>query len=218
LGKQAPPVLFGAGATDLLDRAGVAIVGSRDVDTAGSEFAAEVGRRCADAGSIVVSGGARGVDRLALGGALDVDGAGVAVLAESLDRLARGTENRRYVADGQLTLVSPFHPGAGFAVGNAMARNKLVYCLAEYAIVVSSAKESGGTWQGAVENLRQGWVPLFVRDGKDVPEGNRALVGKGAIALEALPDAGNFTEWLSGRVVASTKQQTDVAQLALIAD
>lgn len=60
LGSQVPPVLFGAGSIDLLNREGIAVVGSRDVDEAGSAFAEEVGRRCARAGDVVVSGGGAG--------------------------------------------------------------------------------------------------------------------------------------------------------------
>src|SRR5687767_11288197 len=44
---QAPPVLFGAGPRDTLNHRGIAIVGSRDVDEAGSAFASELGRLCA---------------------------------------------------------------------------------------------------------------------------------------------------------------------------
>ncbi|HEY7032477.1 MAG TPA: DNA-processing protein DprA [Thermomicrobiales bacterium] len=218
LGSQAPPVLFGAGAASLLDREGAAVVGSRDVDAVGAEFAEEVGRRCAGAGVLVVSGGARGVDRLAIGGALAAEGEGVAVLADSLDRLARGAENRRFVADGRLTLVSPFHPGAGFQVGNAMARNKLIYCLADVAVVIASSHKTGGTWHGAIENLRQGWVPLFVRDGETAPDGNRVLIAEGGIALPALPDERDLLVWFRDRAAATPRQEQSAAQLALLTD
>lgn len=217
LGSQAPPVLFGAGEAGLLDREGVAVVGSRDVDAEGSEFAEDVGRRCARAGVLVVSGGARGVDRLAIGGVLAGEGDAVAVLADSLDRLARGAENRRFVADGRLTLVSPFHPGAGFQVGNAMARNKLIYCLADVAVVVASSHKTGGTWHGAMENLRQGWVPLFVRDGETTPDGNRELIGEGGLALSVLPDDCDLVAWFRERAAAQRREPA-VAQLALLPD
>jgi DNA processing protein len=55
--------------------------------------------------------------------------------------------------EGQLVLVSPYDPGAGFNVGNAMQRNKLIYALADAALVVNSDFEKGGTWTGAVEQL-----------------------------------------------------------------
>jgi len=59
LKHQAPAVLFGAGEIQLLQRARVAVVGSRNIDEAGAAFAREVGRKTVAAGMAVVSGGAR---------------------------------------------------------------------------------------------------------------------------------------------------------------
>jgi len=84
-------------------------------------------------------------------------------------------------------LVSPFYPEAGFNVGNAMSRNKYIYSLADAAVVVTSAVGSGGTWSGAIENLRRRWVPLWVRPSADEMSGNTALMRQGARALAALP-------------------------------
>jgi predicted Rossmann fold nucleotide-binding protein DprA/Smf involved in DNA uptake len=69
-----------------------------------------------------------------------------------------------------------------------MGRNKLIYALSSAAVVVSSGFDTGGTWAGAIENLRAGWVPLFVRDDQDVPAGNRELIKQGgrSIKLEDL--------------------------------
>jgi predicted Rossmann fold nucleotide-binding protein DprA/Smf involved in DNA uptake len=50
--------------------------------------------------------------------------------------------------------------------------------------VVSSDYNKGGTWNGATENLKNGWVPLYVRNGSNVPQGNRELIKKGAIPLD----------------------------------
>ncbi|MGH8060004.1 MAG: DNA-processing protein DprA, partial [Candidatus Entotheonellia bacterium] len=90
-------------------------------------------------------------------------------------------ETRQRILEGRLTLVTPFHPRTKFSVRAAMQRNKFIYGLAQYALVVASAQENGGTWAGAIENLKSGWVPLFVRMGTDVPEGNVHLLTKGAL-------------------------------------
>jgi len=82
-------------------------------------------------------------------------------------------------------LVSPYHPAAGFSAGAAMARNKLIYALADVAVVVSSASGTGGTWEGATEAIKAGWVPVLVRDDDSVPDGNRELIRRGAHALPA---------------------------------
>src|ERR1019366_2064299 len=69
LKHQAPTVLFGAGSLQLLSRGGVAVIGSRNIDAAGTAFALAVGRKAAAARLPVISGGARGTDRLAMGAA-----------------------------------------------------------------------------------------------------------------------------------------------------
>lgn len=203
LGPKAPPVVFGAGSQTLLESRAVAIAGSRNVDPAGLEFAQMLGRRCAQGGLAVASGAARGVDLAAMGGALEAGGSAVGVLADSLERATRRREVRDAITDGSLTLVSPFHPAAGFSVGRAMRRNSLIYCLAEAAVVVASGVEEGGTRAGAHENLRASWVPLYVRD--DGSAGNSDLIRRGGLPLpeNALdPDA---PLWLSaGAGVPST--------------
>ncbi len=78
-----------------------------------------------------------------------------------------------------LVLISPFKPDAGFEVDNAMARNKYVYCLADAAVVVHSGT-MGGTWNGALEDLRHNWVPIWVKPTDDPETGNAALVARGA--------------------------------------
>ena len=79
-------------------------------------------------------------------------------------------------------LISPFYPEAPFNAGNAMGRNRYIYTLADQALVIDAALGSGGTWEGALENLKHQWVPLYVRWPGSGP-GNAALVDKGAIAF-----------------------------------
>lgn len=180
LGVDSAPVLFGCGNRSLLDRGGVAVVGSRNASDDDLEFAARLGGEIALQGLTVVSGGARGVDDAALGGALDQEGTGVCVLADSLLRAATSLKYRKGLMSLDVVLVSPFSPEAGFDVGNAMARNKYIYCLADAAVVVSASNEKGGTWNGAVENLRRRWVPLWVKRDNDEGSGNFNLVRQGA--------------------------------------
>jgi predicted Rossmann fold nucleotide-binding protein DprA/Smf involved in DNA uptake len=198
LRHQAPTVLFGAGDIRLMSRGAIAVIGSRNIDEAGTSFAAEVGRRAAAAGSAVVSGGARGTDRLAMGAALEGGGQALGVLADSLEKTVRQPDLRQLLLDGQLALATPYVPSAGFSVGGAMGRNKIIYGLADFAIVVSSDFQTGGTWAGAVEALKAGWCPVFARDGAEVPKGNRELLKLGAAPMAAsdLAAAENLTEWL----------------------
>ena len=175
---DAPPLFYGVGPRSLLDGGGVAVVGSRDADDDALAFAHDVGRVCARERTPVVSGAARGVDITAMLGALESGGNAIGIAAEALERLVRRRELREYLAEGTLVLISPQHPSAGFHAGNAMRRNRLIYCAADVAVVVASAPERGGTRAGAVEALDARWVPVLVR--ADRSPGNEALLRRGA--------------------------------------
>jgi predicted Rossmann fold nucleotide-binding protein DprA/Smf involved in DNA uptake len=183
LGVDAPPVLFGSGDASALERGGIAIVGSRDADDAAVAFTERLAGAAARGGTPVVSGGARGIDVTAMRAAADAGGTVVGVLSEGVERRLREGDTRVAVASGRAVLVSPYHPGAVFSAGAAMGRNKLIYALSDVAVVVSSAVGSGGTWTGAIEAIEAGWVPVLVRDGPGVPDGNRALIDKGGSSL-----------------------------------
>lgn len=183
LREEAPAVLYGCGEVALLSQGGLAVVGSRHVDAPLLTAAAQIGGLVAQAGRVLVSGGAKGIDQAAMAGAADTGGAVVGVLADSLERAAVLRANRDRLMAGRLALVSPFAPAAGFHVGLAMQRNKLIYALADAALVVSSDVGKGGTWAGAVEQLeRLGGVPVYVRlHQEDAPSaGLAALRDKGA--------------------------------------
>lgn len=181
LKEDAPPILYGCGEKILLDRGGLAIVGSRSADQEALEFARRVGNLAARAEIAIVSGGARGVDQAAMRGALELDGVAVGVLADSLERAVLKREHRDMIRGDRLTLISPFDPQAGFNVGNAMQRNKLIYALADAALIVQSDYNQGGTWHGALEQLNKfKLVPLYVRENGKPSDGNKALLRAGA--------------------------------------
>jgi uncharacterized protein (TIGR00725 family) len=182
---EAPPVLFGCGNRQLLDQGGIAVVGSRAAREEDLDFTSRLGAEIAAQGYSVVSGGAAGVDETAMLGALEREGTAVGVLAENLLRAALSAKYRSGLMSRNLVLVSPFNPEAPFNVGNAMARNKYIYCLADAGVVVTTSKESGGTWAGAIENLKNGWVPIWVKEHGDADSGNAALVQRGAQWLPA---------------------------------
>lgn len=183
LGLKAPPVLFGSGSRELLSERAVAIVGSRDASEAALSAAREIAEQLAREHVAVVSGGARGVDRAAMNAAVGIGGSAVGFVADSLVRLTQGIEIRELLTGDQLVLVTPFAPDARFAVGNAMARNKLIYCASDAAIIVATAAGSGGTWAGAVEALKAQWVPVWAWLGSSAPDTNGSLVAGGARAL-----------------------------------
>ncbi|HQG46007.1 MAG TPA: DNA-processing protein DprA, partial [bacterium] len=106
----------------------------------------------------------------------------IGVLADSLELAALNRENRNFLLDDQLVLLSPYDPSAGFHVGTAMARNKLIYAFSDAALVVNSDLHKGGTWAGATEQLEKlHLAPVYVRDGEKASPGLSALRQKGAL-------------------------------------
>ena len=192
LRSKRPPVLFGCGPKAPLDEGGIAIVGSRNADHESLQFARDLGDAAAYNGCTVITGASRGVDREAMFGALKRDGNVIGVLGNDLFRAASSAGYREFLMSENLTLVSPFNPESRFHVSRAMERNKYIYCLANRAVVVTSAFNKGGTWSGAMECLKAGWVPVWVRDNGNAGRENAAFVKRGARRLpektDSIPD------------------------------
>src|SRR5258708_39962463 len=106
--EDAPPILYGCGDPALLETGGLAVVGSRHVDEEIIHYTEHVGRLSADAQRTIVSGGAKGIDRAAMFGALEAGGRVVGVMADSLERAALSRDNREPLMDRRLVLVSPY--------------------------------------------------------------------------------------------------------------
>ena len=212
LKEDAPPLLYGCGEIALLEKGGLAVVGSRHVDDELISFTEHVGRISAEAHRSIVSGGAKGIDRAAMHGALLAGGDVAGVMADSLERAALARDNRDPLMEGRLVLVSPYDPAAGFNVGHAMQRNKLIYAFADAGLVVTSDFEKGGTWAGAIEQLeRLHFVPVFVRNGTNAGKGNSALLHRGGKPWPNPQNANEFGLALvtaAESVAAEPKQDT----------
>lgn len=208
LREDSPAVLYGCGDMTLLETGGLAVVGSRHVDDDLIEFTMDVGRLAARAGRTIVSGGAKGIDQSAMRGALEAGGRVCGVLADSLEKTALNRENRNLLLDGQLVLISPYDPSAGFNVGNAMQRNKLIYALAQASLVVSSDFNKGGTWAGATEQLEKlRFVPVFVKSPSGGSKGLEALHRKGALHWPNPQDVDALDLMFDATVSASTPNE-----------
>jgi predicted Rossmann fold nucleotide-binding protein DprA/Smf involved in DNA uptake len=190
LGSASPPCLFGVGEAKLLEGGGLAVVGSRNVEPEGAAVAQEIARAAAEAGATLVSGGARGVDQLAMNAAHQAGGAVVGVLSDGLEQRIRKADMLAALDDGRTCLVVQQHPAAGFSPASAMARNKLVYALADLTVVVAADSGGGGTWSGAEEALRKGYGRVAVWRGAGEGPGNAALERMGAIAIRSLGELG----------------------------
>ena len=200
LPKDAPPLFFGIGNQGLLNAGGLALVGSRKIDSADRDYSQRLAQAAANAGMNVISGGAKGVDETSMLAALAVDGTALGILANSLLSAALSPKWRPYLRKNELCLASPHYPEAPFHVGHAMGRNKYIYCLADYGVVVRSEKGEGGTWAGATEAIKKKLAPVFVKPASDA-EGNKALIALDAAALPAIcADPSDDASWLMNAI------------------
>ncbi|WP_419919788.1 DNA-processing protein DprA [Candidatus Poriferisocius sp.] len=189
LATRAPTLLYAAGELHLLQRPGIGVVGSRDVSDDGADVAKEAAQLAAGLGYGLVSGGARGVDELAMYAALDAGGTVVGVLAGALERKLKSPDVRGAIHERRAVMCTPYNPDAPhFHRGTAMGRNKLIYALSIITLVVASDLEKGGTWYGASKALEQRSGRVGVWRGPGQGPGNEKLIEKGALAISSIDD------------------------------
>ena len=204
LKNDAPVMLYGCGQPEIMHARGLAIVGSRDVSESLLDYTREVASLTARAGRTVVSGAAKGIDRAAMNGALQAGGTVAGVLAGDLERTVMNREHRNLLLEERLLLISPYDPCARFQVGHAMQRNKTIYALADAALVVNAVTNKGGTWAGAMEQLKKYSVPVYVRSTGNSCDGLDGLKARGARPWPNPDDPGGIEEVLNGTIPPSS--------------
>lgn len=110
--------------------------------------------------------------------------AAVEFLSDSMLRRLHKSSTVKAVNDGRLLLLSVAKPDAGFNVGIAMMRNRYIYAHSIGTVIVRSDLGKGGTWAGAVENLKHGWCKELCWNNQDY-KGNMSLIEKGAIPVDS---------------------------------
>lgn len=184
LALDCPGSLWAKGSLELLEKPAVAVVGSREPGTLGMAFAEEAGAQIARQGYVLVSGNARGVDRIAQESCLACGGQVISVVADELE--ARPAEpNILYLSEDGFDC--PFSPM------RALSRNRIIHSMGKLTLVVQSRLGKGGTWDGTVKNLKHGWTPVFCLD--DGTEASVMLEQLGAelISGSALTDLSKLT-------------------------
>lgn len=212
LGKACPPILYYTGNEELFNSRipALAVVGSRDVKQEGALFAESVAERSALDSTTIVSGCAKGVDSIAMEAALNKGGFVIGIPSDGLLKLSLQNRFRTHLSEKRLLLMSPYYPDASFSAGNAMGRNKLIYAMADFGLVVDSAWNTGGTWNGAVEELkREKATKLFVRMNGAVAAGNSKIVDLGGIPWPEIPEGNNIAEVLKN-TEAHHQEQLDL--------
>lgn len=163
--KQPPRELYAAGNLALFNRPGVAIVGSRHSSEHGLKTAARIARAVAEAGIVVTSGYAKGVDTAAHLAALEAGGDTVFVLPFGFKHFRVKRELKLLVKPEHVLAISQFPFGQPWFASAAMKRNEVVCGLADCVIVIE-AGESGGTVEAA-RTARTLGKRLYIVDFKD---------------------------------------------------
>ncbi|MEU3642925.1 DNA-processing protein DprA [Lentzea sp. NPDC034063] len=148
--------LHGKASLTELTNTAVTVTGSRASSAYGNTIAAHFGGGLADAGAVVVSGGALGVDESAHHGALAADGRTVVILPCSVDRTFPQQHVRLYeqVVDQGGLLVSEYPIGVLPSRARFRARCRLLAALTAATVIVEAGRRSGAlTVAGAAKEL-----------------------------------------------------------------
>ncbi|MBO7145228.1 MAG: DNA-protecting protein DprA [Salinivirgaceae bacterium] len=181
---NSPIVLYIKGNKQILQEQSIAIVGSRDANEKSLQFTDNVAKKASSEYKVVVSGFAKGVDKQALDSALKYKGQSIIVLPQGITTFASGMKKYyKQIIEGDVLVLSTFHPKLPWSVDLAMARNSIIYGLASE-IYAAQSDEKGGTWSGVCEGLKKGRkVYVRVPDKKEKCA-NMLLVDKGAVPVD----------------------------------
>lgn len=195
--------LFVAGDPDLLDAPSVGIVGSRDASVDARHFARALARVVARTGSVIVSGGARGIDAAVHEAALEMGHRrNLCVLGSSLSPISpRPTASlcKRIIANGG-TVVSEHPDGEQVFAGFFLERNRIVAALSDVLIVAAAREQSGSLHTAAwAKRLAR---PLWVVPGPPWDNrmgGSNQLIAKaGALPVTSIFDAEKLLRQILG--------------------
>ncbi|MBQ7345839.1 MAG: DNA-processing protein DprA [Oscillospiraceae bacterium] len=172
LGDDAPGCIWAKGDLASLSKPAISLVGSRDLTEENLAFAQEVGRQAALQDLVLVSGNARGADKAAQRSCLEHGGQVIAVVADELER-HQAQENVLYLSEESFDLP--------FSAQRALSRNRAIHCMGLRTFVAQATYQKGGSWDGAVRNLRHRWSPLYCHD--DGSQATKALIDMGATGI-----------------------------------
>jgi DNA processing protein len=192
-----PPVLWTRGQTSALERAAVAIVGSRAATPYARDVAYRLARDLAARSVVVVSGLARGVDGSAHQGCLDGGGVTVAVLGSGLARVYPAAHRplAENIIDKGCVMSELWHD-ADPRPEHFPLRNRIISGISLAVVVVEASEKSGSliTARCALEQGREVMaVPGSVLSGRN--SGSHSLLKDGAKVVESADDILDGLGW-----------------------
>lgn len=187
---HSPPVLYFVGDAAILQQPAFAIVGSRSATAQGRENAQAFARALSDAGLVIVSGLALGIDGAAHEGALEGRAGTLAVVGTGLDRVypARNRDLAHRIA-ARGGILSEFPPGTPPLEFHFPRRNRIISGLSRGVLVVEAALHSGSliTARYAGEQGRDVFaIPGSIHS--PLSKGCHKLIREGAKLVETAQD------------------------------
>ena len=192
-----PTLLYVRGRLESLNRPALSIVGSRTPTPQGVQNAERFASALAEAGLVVVSGLALGIDAAAHRGALAANGNTIAFIGTGIDRIypARNRELAHEIGE-RGTIVSEFPIGTPVIAANFPRRNRLISGIARGVLVVEAAVESGSliTARLACEQGRDVFaIPGSIHSPQ--AKGCHQLIKQGAKLVETAQDVLEELHW-----------------------
>jgi len=177
----APPFFYRCGSKDKLDVPAIAIMGISGVKTTNEvrDGIEVLVRKAIGMGYAIITGGELGVSRVVAGLVQEMGGVLIDVLGGGMLEHIQFEGVSDMIAEGRCVVLSLEHPEAMFTVSHAIARNKLLFALADAAFIFNTDGKRGET--DALQNHYCDWI--YAWNGYPA---NQNLISKGAIPVNDL--------------------------------
>ena len=206
-----PTVLYVRGRLELLNRPTLAIVGSRNPTPQGIQNAESFASAFANAGLVIASGLALGIDAAAHRGALAAKGDTIAFVGTGIDRIYPA-HNRELALEigARGCIVSEFPIGTPVTASNFPRRNRLISGIARGVLVVEAAIESGSLISARLAG-EQGREVFAIPGSIHSPQarGCHKLIKQGAKLVETAEDVLEELRWNCSSVMSSSREYND---------
>lgn len=177
----APPFFYRAGNVSLIGKPAIAIIGISGVKTTPEvrDGILTMVRAAGKLGYAIITGGELGVSRVAAGAVLEQGGALIDVLGGNMYEHLEYETIAALLKEDRAAVLSMEHPEAMFTVTHAIARNKVVFALADAAFICNTDNKRGET-----DALRSGYCDwIYAWSGYPA---NSSLISRGATPVADL--------------------------------
>lgn len=186
LGDFCPPIFYKCGNSELNKLKFIGYTGSRCINENDELWTKRTVIKNIEDNYAIVTGGAKGIDTIALNTCIENSGKAVLFLPENILSKIQEPFIKKNINNNKILAYSHVSPFAlktqnSFAA-SALERNKYIYAMSTAAIAVKANINQGGTWDGAVNAIKHKWTHVYTWGNKDYA-GNQALIQLGALPL-----------------------------------